>query len=79
MPPKKKAMQGKGIFKDIWKGIKKGNDWLRKTKAISNVANSLVNIPIPGISNVAKKVGETAASYGYGKKKGRGKGRVIKV
>jgi len=58
MPRKKKHMKGRGIKEFLGKI----NDFLKKTKIISTVANA---IPHP----FAKGVGTVAGLAGYGKKR----------
>jgi hypothetical protein len=47
--------------------VKKANDFLKKTKVISKVANSLASIP--QLSAYAGPIGNAASSLGYGRKR----------
>ena len=52
---------GKGIWGDIWSGIKKGVGWLKDNKVISTVAKM---IPHP----IAQQVGSVAGTVGMGRR-----------
>lgn len=52
-----------GSFKDI---IGKVNEFLKDTKAISNIANLVSLVPHPAVSGVANTVGTIAKKIGYG-------------
>jgi hypothetical protein len=64
---------GGNIFKSIWKGMKKGFNWAKDKKIISNIANTVGRvasiIPHPlaqGIGATAGKVGNVAGTLGMG-------------
>jgi hypothetical protein len=62
-----KSQSGKGIGADIIRGLKKANDWARKTKVISKVANTLADVGVPyarQVSNVSGQLGYGMGSYG---------------
>ena len=46
------------------RGLRKANDWARKTKAISKVATTLASVGVPYAGNVANVAGQLG--YGYG-------------
>jgi hypothetical protein len=71
---KSKAMKGAGFLS----ALSKANNWLRGNRAISKIANAVASTGVPGVSQLAGKIGSTAGSYGYGRK-GKGRKTVIKV
>lgn len=58
MPTRKQKGDG---FADF---ARKANEWLRKTKAISKVANTLATVGVPYAGNI----GQVAGKLGYGKR-----------
>lgn len=58
-----RSQTGMGIGGDILKGLKKANDWARKTKVISKVANTLAGVGVP----YSGKVASISSQLGYGK------------
>ena len=70
----RKNMQGDGLS-DIWKGLKKAHNWIKKNKIISRGASALA--PIAGrFSSGVSRVGDLAAINGYGKRKRRRRRRA---
>lgn len=60
---RRKAQRGAGIGQDIWNGLKSANNYLKKTKLVSKVANTIGNATGMPVFN---KVGATANQWGYG-------------
>ena len=71
---KRHAQRGEGWFSDAVDAVKSFaspiNDFLKRTQLVSKGANLVGDVTG---SNLAKKIGSTASSFGYGR---RGRGRV---
>lgn len=60
--PKMVMMDGSGIFGDIWKGIKKGYDYVKSNKLVSKGLNLIPD-------ERAKKLAKVAESAGLGRRR----------
>jgi len=56
----------------FWGFLKKANSWLRRSGAISKVANALGSAGVP----FASKIGSVAGTLGYGRRR-RGRGGAL--
>ena len=63
--PKNKSMHGDGFIDNVKSGLSKTNKFLRNSKLISTLGNTLGMAGVPYASQVAG----VAKSLGYGKKK----------
>lgn len=67
------GQKGKGIFGDIYKGIKKGVKYLRKTKILSRGANAYGKFGFLPYSSLAKGAAPILTKAGFGLRSGGGR------